>query len=88
MNSKENPELLSEGNDAQARHSRVATSLTTAFEPLNRSLKTSLTRLSRTKKRSERSRRVFKKPIYYKNDRSYKYKKDDRYLDRSHETAF
>ena len=36
-------ELLSEVNDAQARHSRDATSMTTAFEPLNRSLETFLT---------------------------------------------
>ena len=45
----ENPEPLSEGNDAQAGHSRDATSMVTAFEPLNMSLETFLTRLSRTK---------------------------------------
>ena len=39
------------------------------FEPLNRSLETFLTRLSRTNERSEKSRRVFKKPRYY-NDES------------------
>ena len=33
-----------------------------AFEPLNISLETFLTRLSRTNERSEKSRRVFKKP--------------------------
>ena len=45
---RENREPLSGGNDSQAGHSRDATSLTTAFEPLNRSLETFLTRLSRT----------------------------------------
>ena len=38
-NGRENPEPPSEGNDAQAGHSRDATSLATAFEPLNRSLR-------------------------------------------------
>ena len=33
-----------------------------AFEPLNRSLETFPTRLSRTNERSEKSRSVFKKP--------------------------
>ena len=62
---RENPEPLSGGNDTQAGHSRDATSMATAFEPLNRSLKTFLTRLSRTNERSEKSRRVFKKPRCY-----------------------
>ena len=62
------PELLSEGDDAQAGHSRDATSMATAFEPLNRSLETFLTRLFRTSERSEKSRRVFKKPICYKDE--------------------
>ena len=57
-----NPEPLSGGNDAQAGHSRDATSRATAFEPLSRSLETFLTRLSRTNERSEKSRRFFKKP--------------------------
>ena len=39
-----------------------------AFEPLNRSLETFLTRLSRTNQRSEKSRRVFKKPRCYKDE--------------------
>ena len=39
-----------------------------AFEPLNRSLETFLTRLIRTNERSEKSRRVFKKPRCYKNE--------------------
>ena len=37
-----------------------------AFEPLNRSLETFPTRLSRTNERCEKSRRVFKKPRCYK----------------------
>ena len=52
-------EPLSGGNDTQAGHSREATSIATAFEPLNRSLKIFLTRLFRTNERSEKSRRVF-----------------------------
>ena len=44
----------------KAGHSRDATAMATAFEPLNRSLETFLTRLSRTNERSEKSRRVFK----------------------------
>ena len=67
-NRREDLELLSEGNDAQAGHSRDATSMATAFEPLNRSLETFLTLLSRTSERSERSRRVFKKPRCYKDE--------------------
>ena len=58
-NRRENPEPLSGGNDAQAGHSRDATSMATTFEPLNRCFETFLTRLSRTSERSEKSRRVF-----------------------------
>ena len=54
--------------DTQAGHSREATAMATAFEPLNRSLETFLTRLSRTNERSEKSRRVFKKPRCYKDE--------------------
>ena len=56
------------GNDAPAGHSRDATSMATAFEPLNRSLETFLMKLSRTNERSEKSRRVFKKPRCYKDE--------------------
>ena len=43
--------------------------MATAFEPLNMSLEeTFLTSLSRTNERSEKSRRVFKKPRCYKNE--------------------
>ena len=42
--------------------------MATVFEPLNRSLETFLTRLSRTNERSEKSRRVFKKPRCYKDE--------------------
>ena len=42
--------------DTQAGHSRDATALATSFEPLNRSLETFLTKLSRTNERSEKSR--------------------------------
>ena len=38
-----------------------------AFERLKRSLETFLTRLSRTNERSEKSRRVFRKPRCYKD---------------------
>ena len=65
---RENPEPLSGGNDARVGHSRDATSMATAFEPLNMSLETFLTRLSRTNERSEKSRRVFKKPRCYKDE--------------------
>ena len=54
--------------DTQAGHSRDATAMATAFEPLNRSLETFLTRLSRTNERSEKSRRVFKKRRCYKDE--------------------
>ena len=42
--------------------------MATAFAPPNRSLETFLTRLFRTNERSEKSRRVFKKPDYYKDE--------------------
>ena len=64
----ENPEVLSRDNATQAGHSRYATSMATAFEPLNRSLETFLTRLSGTNERSEKSRRVFKKPRCHKDE--------------------
>ena len=63
-----NTEPLSGGKDTQAGHSRDATVMATAFEPLNRSLETFLTRLSRTNERSENSRRVFNKPRCYKDE--------------------
>ena len=44
-----NTEPLTRCEDTQAGHSRDATAMATAFEPLNRSLETFLTRLSRTK---------------------------------------
>ena len=52
-----NTEPLSGGDDTQVGHSRDATAMATAFEPLNRSLETFLTRLSRTNERSEESLR-------------------------------
>ena len=61
-------EPLSGGNDTQAGHSREATSIATSFEPLNSSLETFLTRLSRTNECSEKSRMVFKKPRCYKDE--------------------
>ena len=60
-------EPLTRCEDTQAGHSRDATAMATAFEPLNRSLETFLTRLSRTNERSEKSRRVFKKQRCYKD---------------------
>ena len=56
-----NTEPLTRCDDTQAWHSRDATAMATAFEPLNKSLETYLTRLYRTNERSEKSRRVFKK---------------------------
>ena len=61
-------EPLTRCEDTQAGHSRDATAMATAFEPLNRSLETILTRLSRNNERSEKSRRVFKKPRCYKDE--------------------
>ena len=63
-----NTEPLTWCDDTQAGHSRDATAMATAFEPLNRSLETFQTRLSRTNERSEKSRRVFKKPRCCKDE--------------------
>ena len=63
-----NTEPLTGDDETQAGHSRDATAMTTAFEHLNRSLETFLTRLSRTNERSEKSRRAFKKPRCYKDE--------------------
>ena len=63
-----NTEPLTRCDDTQAGHSRDATAVVTAFELLNRSLETFLTRLSRTNQRSEKSRRVFRKPRCYKDE--------------------
>ena len=63
-----NTEPLVGDDDSQQGHSRDATAMTTDFEPLNRSLETFLTRLSTTNERSEKSRRVFKKPKCYKDE--------------------
>ena len=63
-----NTEPSSGGDDTQEGHSRYATAMATAFEPLNWSLETFLTRLSRTNERSEKSRRVFKKTRCYKDE--------------------
>ena len=61
-------EPLTTCEDTQPGHSRDATAMATAFEPLNRSFETFLKRLSRTNERSEKSRRVFKKPRCYKDE--------------------
>ena len=61
-NRREISEPLSEGNNAQAVHSCNATAIAIAFEPPNRSLEIFQKRLSRSSERSEKSRRVFKKP--------------------------
>ena len=67
MDRKENLEpQTADINDQAAGHSSDATVMATAFEPLSRSLKIFLTRLFRTSKRSEKSRRVFRKPRFYK----------------------
>ena len=63
-----NTEPLTRCGDTQAGPSRVATAMATAFEPLNRSLETFPTRLSRTNECSEKSRRVFKKPRCLKDE--------------------
>ena len=63
-----NTEPLTRCDDTQAGHSRDAMAMATAFEPLNRSLETFLTRLSKTNEGSEKSRRVFKKPRCYKDE--------------------
>ena len=67
-NRREIPDPPSEGNNDQAGHSRDATAMATAYEPMIRSLETFLTRLSRTSERNEKSRRVFKKPRCYKDE--------------------
>ena len=67
-NRRENPELLSKDNDAQAGHSRDSTSMASAFEPLDKCLETFPTRISRTSERSESLRRLFKKPSCYKDE--------------------
>ena len=63
-----NPKPLTRCDDIQSGHSRDDTAMATACEPLNRSLETFLTRLSRTNERSEKSRRVFGKPRCYKDE--------------------
>ena len=63
-----NAEPLTGGDDTQAGHTRDATAMARAFAPLNRSLETFLTRLSRTNERSENSTRVLKKPRSYKDE--------------------
>ena len=63
-----NTDHLTGGDYPQAGHSRDAAAMASAFEPLNRSLETFLTRLSRTNERCEKSRRVFKKPRCYKDE--------------------
>ena len=55
-----NIEPLTRCDDTQAGHSRDATAMATAFEPLNRSLETFLTRLFKTNERNEKSRRVLR----------------------------
>ena len=52
----------------QARHSRDATAIATAFEHLNRSLETFLLRLSKTSDCSEKFRRVLKKTRCYRDE--------------------
>ena len=52
----------------QARHSRDTEAMATAFEPLNRSLETFLTRLSKTSELIEKFRREFEKPKCYKDE--------------------
>ena len=63
-----NTEPLTRCDDTQAEHSRDATAMATAFEPLNRSFVTFLTRLSKTNECCEKSRRVFKKPRCHKDE--------------------
>ena len=60
--------VLIRADDTQAGHSIDAESMATAFEPLNRSLETFLTRLSSTNERSGKSRRLFKKARCYKDE--------------------
>ena len=56
------------GKNDRVGHSRDATAIATAFEPLNRSLKNFLTRLSRTSESNEKSRRVSMKTRCYKDE--------------------
>ena len=55
-------------NSDQTGPSRDAAAMAKAFEPLNRSLETFLTRLSRTSERSEKSKRVFQKLRCYTDE--------------------
>ena len=52
----------------QVGYSQDATTVATAFEPLNTFLEVFLTRLSTTNERSENSKRVFKKARCYKDE--------------------
>ena len=61
------PEPQTTDKNDQAGYSRDATAMATAFEPLNRSLETILTRLFRTNEHSEKSKRT-KKPRCYNDD--------------------
>ena len=61
-------EPLTRSEDSQPGHSRDAKAMATAFGPLNRSLEKLLTKLSRTNERSEKSRRIFRKPRCYKDE--------------------
>ena len=65
MNEVPEPQTTDKNN--QAGYSRDATAMATAFEPLNRSLETILTRLFRTNEHSEKSKRT-KKPRCYNDD--------------------
>ena len=62
------PEPQTTDKNNQAGYSRDATAIATAFELLNRSLKTFLSRLSRTIERSEKSKMVFKKPRCFEDE--------------------
>ena len=62
------PEPQTTDFNDQAGQSGDAKAMASAFEPLNRSLDTFLTRLPRTSERSEKSRRLFKKPRCYKDE--------------------
>ena len=61
------PEPQTTDKNDQAGYSRDATAMATAFEPLNRSLETILTRLFRRNEHSEKSKRT-KKPRCYNDD--------------------
>ena len=49
-------------------YTRDNSTIATAFSPLSRSLDTSLTRVSRTNERNEKSKRLIKKPRCYKGE--------------------